>query len=108
MYTIHDLLPADRAADPNAIEARVRMAYVALSEGRGSQADFDIVLIDLAQTSGYFEMPPPTASAGELHDHNGARRVFGRILYVLGTPKGMLEEMATALQESPILTTEQE
>lgn len=108
MYTILDLLPKDKHDDPTAIEARVRDAYLALADGRGSKADFDVVLIDLAQQSGYFETLPSTATAGEVHDHNGARRVFGRIMLIMGTPGELLRELSEALQRSPVLTTEQE
>jgi hypothetical protein len=107
MRTVLDMLPPGKENDPEAIEARIVDAYLALFSGNGDQADADIVLVDLAQESGYFITLPANASDGECRDHNGARRVFGRLLMVMNLPADRINQLTTALLSSPVSYTEQ-
>ena len=104
MRTVADLVAPDKQMDPAALEARVVSAYTNLFNGNGGKDDAEIVLIDLAQTSGYFEVLSADATPGELAQHNGSRTVFGRTMFATNMPQSVLNEMATALMSAPVAT----
>ena len=108
MTTVVDTLPPEKRNDALAIEARVVAAYQAVFRGNGSKQDAEIVLTDLAMVSGYHDVMPENASDGAVHQHNGGRRVYSRIMFALNLPTERMNQLQEALLSTPVMTTEQE
>lgn len=80
-------------------QVRVRQAYQALFEGRGSKEDADIVFVDLGKYSGYLNTTAPTVSDAELRYYEGQRSVFGRIMMFLDPSLTFVHQLARAVAE---------
>lgn len=104
MTTVLDLLPEHARDDANAIEGRIVAAYKAFKNGHASKDDAAIILNDLAIESGYFEVLPADATGDQVLQHNGARRVYGRIMFALNLPQARLDELMTSVLASPVET----
>lgn len=99
MHTLTDLFGTAR---PATAEKRLMEAYKAVFEGHGTAADADLVLVDLLVVSGYHTHlePPPGSdapSAGALHEHNGSRKVGGRIMRMLNYTAAELNDLQKAV-----------
>jgi hypothetical protein len=93
--TIADLVStAPRSA---AAQRRLLEAYRALFEGTGGKEDAEVVMVDLAQFSGYFQFAGPSATHGERAYNDGARSVFGHIMTKLTVPQSTLNAIADAV-----------
>jgi hypothetical protein len=64
------------------VEAKLDLAnaYHALFEGRASDAQREMVLVDLSDFSNFYKVLPAGASHDERAFHEGQRSVFGRIM----------------------------
>ncbi len=82
-------LPAEYRDDPTsdaaqaAIELRTLEAYAALFNGRGGKLDADIVLVDLAVFTRYYDTTMQTVPAEQVKAQDAARGVFQRVLEAL-------------------------
>lgn len=107
MLTIADLF--DKVTKPAHTEQRLRIAYINVFTGRGNSAaeDKELVMTDLALTSGFFAVSDASATDSELRFAEGQRALFGRIVRMTNpTPKeadAILKAMAreTAAAENP-------
>lgn len=97
---IAQVLAADQKDDPIAQSVRIGGAYAALFSGRGGRDDADLVLVDLAQFTRYYDtamigLSPEEALAGAQR-----RAVFQRIMDALALtgnePSGLLTAVITA------------
>ncbi len=68
----------ERRTGPAKIE--LADAYRALFRGRASDAQRDMVFVDLASFSNFYGVAPPNLTADERAYREGARSVFGRIV----------------------------
>ena len=83
---------------------RIGQAYAALFEGRGSQEDADLVLVDLAQFVRYYDTASLTADPNVTIAAAHRRSVLQRILgYRGGEPPHFMD----AVQTAPDLDTEE-
>lgn len=91
----------DGPKGPRGIHAqqRIRAAYAALFDGRGSKEDADLVFVDLAKFSGYLNTTPPTATDSELRYYEGQRSLFGRIMMFLNPAPTFLHALARTVAE---------
>lgn len=73
-------------------QQKLREAYANVFSGNASREEADIVLVDLARTSGYYNTTSPQTPADELKYYEGQRSVFGRIYQMINpTPRFMAE-----------------
>lgn len=71
-------------------------AYRNLFDGRAAKREAQMVLADLANHSGFYQVLPPGAGPSELAEANGKRAVFGRLFRFLR----LSEEEVRALEEA--------
>lgn len=83
MTTTRDELPMGKRRG-KAAESRLVTAYQNVFKNLGVNADVDLVLADLAEYSGYFATCPDDVTANQLFLAEGQRKVFARILSLLG------------------------
>jgi len=102
MRSLSDVLSPFQLANPEAAEARLVSAYHAFMDGAASKEDAELILVDLARESGYFDVLPDDATSEQALQHNGRRRVFSRIMYVLDLPMSRVHELNEALLSTPI------
>lgn len=97
---------------PRGSEAELRLAsaYEAVFLLRNAtKDDLDMVMVDLAEFTGYFAVAPAGTSEAELRDLNGKRAVFARILSLIKLPMGRLSQLReAALVEMQISSLEGE
>lgn len=108
-----NLFPKGKRRGPSQ-ETRLREAWIALREGRGSREDADLAFGDLAEFSGYYAVADPfnsasvgPATAEQLWYSEGRRSVFARICFLLDITDDELtalqrlarEEMGTSAEE---------
>lgn len=86
-------------------KAKLVAAYQNLFTGKGSREDAEIVLVDLAHATGYFNTPG-TLDHAELAADVGRREVMGRIISHAKLPPPIVEELleAVRLTEYTMLT----
>lgn len=77
---------------------RLREAYVNLFNGTGSKEDAELVLSDLARTTGYFHTDTEDDSDAVLRFRAGQRSVFGRVMQFLDMPEEGVRELAEAVR----------
>ena len=94
MISIGQLFPKS----PRGIQAEVRLqsAYQAFAAGSANKQDAELILVDLALVSGYFEVQEPGVSNEALQNMAGARRVYGRIVRMVSMPEKELAALITA------------
>jgi hypothetical protein len=99
--TLRDFLPPtneDQEADRgNAAMLRLRQAYGNLRGARVTPEDIDLILVDLAKASGYYNTTPPGVDAMTLAYCEGQRSIFGRIQRFMNPPYGEMEELQRAV-----------
>lgn len=78
------------------LDIALNEAWRALSQGRGSEADFELVMNDLAEVSEYYYVAPTGTSGEDLIRREGARAIFARILFLLDVPVSKLAEWRKA------------
>jgi len=71
-------------------------AYQRLFAGHGGAEDAELVLVDLAEFSGFYKTSPPGTTDGELRFREGARFVFAHIRSLLGLTEAELQALETA------------
>lgn len=104
--TTRDLFQPGERRGPK-VDQRLGEAWVAIMEGRGSIADGQIALADLANESGYFFTAPVGVSNEELQQREGMRKTFARILFLVDVSdlpvgdlrRAALEELQTSNEE---------
>jgi hypothetical protein len=86
-------------------QAKLVAAYQNLFTGKGSREDADIVLVDLAVATGYFNTPDSLDHA-ELAADAGRRQIMGRIISHAKLPPEITEQLleAVRLTEYTVLT----
>ncbi len=71
-------------------------AYRNLFDGRATKQEAQMVLADLANHSGFYQVLPPGAGVSELAEANGKRATFGRLFRFLR----LSEEEVRGLEEA--------
>lgn len=102
--TLTDLLV--RADDPTAHRARgveaqltLRVAYKAVFTGAASREQAELVLVDLAKSSGYYNTTPVDAPDHVLRQYEGQREMFGRIMRFMEPPLSEMIALHRAVAE---------
>lgn len=100
-----------RAADvpfpsPSA-DDRLQAAYQATFAGNATREDAELVIVDLAVTTRFFEAMAPTASAEALRYVDGGRAVFRRLVGFIADPRILGELQVAALREAIVTETSQ-
>lgn len=93
--TIADL--QSKAPRSAAAQKRLLEAYKATFEGTGGKEDAEVVLVDLARASGFFEFAGADVSEGERAYNDGARSVYGHIMTKLTVPHSTLNSITEAV-----------
>ena len=71
-------------------------AYRRVFSGRGSKADSELVLADLANAAGFYRVTEPEHGADRIAFQEGKRALFGRVFRFLR----MTDEETVALEEA--------
>ena len=77
---LNTVLPPDQRTDAAAQQERVVSAYGALFSGNGTKEDADLVLVDLALFSRYYDTATVTSDPAELAAAAQRRAVMQRIM----------------------------
>lgn len=85
-----DLLPKD-APKIEAATLRTQAAYKRFAEGNPTAEDCQIIMVDLAFASGYYNTTHPAMPAEQVKYAEGMRAVYGRIMRFVNMP---LDEIA--------------
>lgn len=72
------------------------MAYKAVFYGRPTPEDQELVLVDLAETSGFYKFLPPPHDGGFMSYTEGKRALYGRIFGFLSLSDTEQQSLATA------------
>lgn len=99
--TTAKLFGIDRSRS-SAAELRIAEAYAAVFSGRGSTEDAELVLVDLAKFTGYYNTTSPEVPGDALRYYEGQRAVMGRILALKAPPDIELEALRKAVREEQI------
>lgn len=91
-----------------AATARLVEAWHSLSKGSGTVEDFEIVLVDLAAASGYFDITPSGVSSDTLRHNEGRRELFARISFLLGLKGDALAALMEAASHERQIINNQE
>ena len=86
-----------------ASEHRLAGAYQAVFSGNGSPDDADLVLVDLARESGYFDTTPAGIDDAVLQHQAGSRFLFGRIVRHLAMPPKELSALTQRVIEENLI-----
>lgn len=84
--TVFDVLPERSRNIQAAVDERLVGAYKAFLAGHPSAEDCEIILVDLAQISGYYDTTLVDAPADQVKYVEGGRNVFSRILRCANAP----------------------
>lgn len=95
--TVTDMLPEHLRLDPATREGRLASAYKALVQGNAGRDDVEMVLVDLAIVSGYYNVTVPGTSNGDVQRAEGARSVYARIVYMASLPEEIMAAYMRAL-----------
>lgn len=99
--TLADFCPpsadAPEADRGNKAMLRLRQAYRNLRSANVTSEDVDLILVDLAKASGYYNTTPPGVDALTLAYCEGQRSIFGRIQRFMNPPYGEVEELQRAV-----------
>lgn len=100
---IIDPTPYGQNADAYMTDAQLRVmsAYAALFTGNGTQDDADLVLVDLASFSRYYDTTSLSASAHEAQALNQRRAVMTRVLTAMAKAGVEPNRLMTATLSSP-------
>ena len=105
---LNSVLPVEQRDDPAAQQSRVASAYGALFSGNGTKDDADLVLVDLALFTRYYDTAELSSAPAELAAASQRRAVMQRIMDGLAIagrePQGLL---SAALTSPPIKDTEE-
>ncbi len=81
----------------DAREEHLSSVWRALIEGRGAtKEDFELILSDLAEESGFFYTAPVNTPGEQLQRLEGRRDVMGRILFLLDYDFTIINELRRA------------
>lgn len=88
-------------------KARLRLieAYRNLFAGSGSHEDAELVLTDLAEKSGFYQVTTAETTADALRFAEGQRALFKRIAAMLAMPPEALAELQQAAYRETITNT---
>jgi hypothetical protein len=100
------LLYQGRAGSPQAAEAQLATAYQRVFTGSPSQTDQEIVLVDLANFSGFYRVTPPESGDRDTIIFNeGMRCLFGRIFQYLRMSPQEVQSLETAARQTAAQVT---
>lgn len=77
-------------------DVRLTEAWQAFSRGRASQEDYEIIMTDLANFTGYFAIAEDAVPGDVLQRYEGKRAVMAHILYSLDAGSGIIGELRRA------------
>lgn len=89
------VLPAGQRRG-GAREARLSEAWASFIDGRASREDAELILADLGDISGYFNVAGDDATGDQMLRREGRRDVMARILFLLDMPFSYMTEMRRA------------
>lgn len=95
MRTVRDFL--SEGASQQQVDVRLHGAYEAFLNGRPSKEDCEIILVDLASFSGYYNTTPQEMPAHELKYVEGMRAAVGRIFRLANMPFKELQALQAAV-----------
>ena len=95
--TVFDVLPQEARDSTLQADVRLISAYKAFVAGRPSAEDCEIILVDLASFSGYYNTASPDLPALELKQTEGMRAAIGRIFRMADTPMTELRLLQQAV-----------
>lgn len=95
--TVATVLPAEPRGS-KAIK-RLHDAYIAFVAGRPSVEDCQLIMVDLANFSGYYNTTSPNASDAALRYSEGQRSVFGRVMIMSNPALSIVDAIQRAVQE---------
>lgn len=108
MKNVLDVLPADVAADSDVQSLRIAQAYAAVFTGAGSRDDAELVLVDMAIFTRYYDTAMFTMPPDQVKALDQRRAVFQRVLEAMthagAEPVGLLRAVLSA---PPIDTIEE-
>lgn len=103
MILLKDLLPPspdDPIADRgNKAMLRLRLAYQNFRKARPSTEDVELILVDLAKASGYYNTTPAGTDALTQAYCEGQRSVFARMQRFINPPYSEMEDLQRAVSE---------
>lgn len=100
------ILPQGRRRGASASEQLAR-SYRNVFAGNGSRQDAEMMLADLAEHSGFYQVLPSGSSLEELAEANGKRAVYGRIFRFLRLTDAEIRQLEEAARQEA-LTSQQE
>lgn len=99
--TLSDLLPptaGDMSADRGAAASlRLRQAYSNFRRASVTSEDVDLILVDLAKASGYYNTTSPDTDPMTLKYYEGMRALFGRMQRFMNPPYSEMEALQRAV-----------
>lgn len=99
--SLADILGVKESRGPKA-QDRIREAYAKLLGGNPTKQDIELVLVDLAKTSGYYNTTPPEASDAALRYAEGQRSVFARVLQMANPAFSEIDAIRKAVSEETL------
>lgn len=101
--TVMSVLPADKQS-LEGYTLRLHEAYAAFMAGRPSSEDCELILVDLAYASGYYNTTSPDMPAEQVKYSEGMRAVYGRIVGLADMPLIEASEYRKAVREVQLAT----
>ena len=105
---LNSVLPPEKRDDIVAQQERVAGAYGALFSGNGTKDDADLVLVDLAQFSRYYDTANLTDAPAALAAATQRRAVMQRIMDALAVSGREPQGLLSAVRGSPPINEENE
>lgn len=102
------IFPAgERRGEGTLGDARLKNAYIAFVEGRASREDYEFIICDLAEFSGFFAITLAEAGPEELQRAEGRREVFARFLFLADVSLAAKGELASAVRREMAITSQE-
>jgi hypothetical protein len=105
---LNTVLPTDKQGDVEAQQSRIASAYGALFSGNGTKDDADIVLVDLALFSRYYDTATMTDTPAALAAATQRRAVMQRIMDAMAISGREPQGLLSAVLGSPPITEKTE
>ncbi len=104
MITVAEVLPEGQRT-PEQFDARIASAYGALFSGQGSREDADLVLVDMARFSRYYDTASLDMTSAQAVAFAHRRAVFSRVLEALTfagqEPRGLIKAVLLTNEQRP-------
>lgn len=96
-------VPVGRTLDAEWSAVRIVAAYAAVFSGNGTSEDVDLVLVDLAQFTRYYDTAALDAPADQVKALDQRRAVFQRIMEALTKSGKPVEGLHSAVLRAPLV-----